>query len=141
MRFTDSKGTQWDLTLNVGLIEDIKEHTGVDLDSVLDKPEEISSFLFSHPKKLVEVFYVICEEQIKEQQLDAKQFGKRFDRDTIDKAVDAFLEAILSFYPRASAGRALRRKLPDLLRKMDEKIEQTVMDRIIESEKNGIKVS
>jgi hypothetical protein len=50
-------------------------------------------------------------------------------------------EAILSFYPRASAGRALRRKLPDLLRKMDEKIEQTVMDRIIESEKNGIKVS
>lgn len=119
---------RWDLRLNVGLIEDIKEKTEVDLDLLIQKPEEFSQLLMVQPRKLVELLWVICEEQAVKQSITPKEFGRMFDRDTLDSAGNALIESILDFYPRSSAGRAIRKNLPRILKQMDDEIEMKVND-------------
>lgn len=121
--FKDSKGDVWKLILTVGTIEDIKAEAGIDLDEMVNSPEKFASSLYEKPRKLVEMLWVMCEEQAAERQIDPKSFGKRFDRETIDKACDAFLTAIVTFYQRTSAGAVLRGNLPRMLREMDRKLE------------------
>lgn len=117
---------EWNLSLNVGLIEDIKEKSGVDLDLLIQKPEEFSQLLMMQPKKLVELLWCICEEQAKKENIDPRSFGRMFDRTTLDSAGNALIESILDFYPRSSAGRAIRNNLPRILKDMDDQIEMKV---------------
>jgi hypothetical protein len=121
-KFTDKESMEWYIDLNVGLIEDLKEATSIDLDEILTKPENIATFLFAEPKKLVGALYVLCRVQCEQNDISPKQFGYRFDRDALDRASNALIESMLTFYPRASAGRVLVEELPALLKKMDEKI-------------------
>lgn len=131
-KFTDSKQDEWVLNLDVGMIEDIKEATSVDLDLLLTDPTKLADVFLSTPKKLVEILYVMCEEQVKEKGMmievegkqvpDARAFGKRFDRPTLDKAADAVIAAVVDFYPRSSAGRVIGAELPGMLKKLDEQV-------------------
>ena len=120
--FTDKIGESWELELNVGLIEDVKEITGVDFDKVLNEPENIATLLFAQPKKLVEVLWVMCKEQADKRNIEPKAFGYRFDRESIDLAANALIGSIISFYPRGLAGRILADQLPEIIEKMDRKI-------------------
>jgi hypothetical protein len=135
--FETGEGIQairWDLSLNVGLIEDIKEKSGVDLDLLIQKPEEFSQLLMVQPKKLVELLWCICEEQALKQSIDPRTFGRMFNREVLDSAGNALIESILDFYPRSSAGRAIRNNLPRILKQMDEEIETKVnreLDRVL----------
>jgi hypothetical protein len=127
--FETGEGIQairWDLSLNVGLIEDIKEKSGVDLDLLIQKPEEFSQLLMVQPKKLVELLWCICEEQAKKHEIDPRTFGRMFNREVLDSAGNALIESILDFYPRSSAGRAIRNNLPRILKQMDDEIETKV---------------
>lgn len=121
-RFKDRRGTEWVVILNHGMIEDINEHTSTQIDQLLKKPEEFVRLLFLDPKRIVEMLYFICEEQIKERKLEPRDFGRLLDRDAIDNAVNAFLAALVIFYQRASAGKALAERLPAILSKMDRDI-------------------
>jgi hypothetical protein len=121
-KFTDGNGDEWTLNLNVGIIEDIKEQAGVDLDLIAQTPEKIAEVIISAPNKLVTLYYVAVEEQIQKRNLTPRQFAKLFDRQTLDNAGNALLEALLSFYPRNSAGEVFREKLPLILAKMDKAI-------------------
>lgn len=132
--FTDKKGTDWKLELSVGLVEDIKEKTETDLGLLLRSPDKFAEFLQEMPHKFVEMLYIMCEDQIKQTVIRQKDgtdtvmtprdFGRLFGRETLDLATNAMLEAIVSFYPRASAGKALKKKLPQILAKMDQAIEE-----------------
>lgn len=113
---------EWDISLSVGLIEDIKEHAKLDLDNVIEKTEELAAIILAQPRKLVEVAYVCCQGQIKVRGLEDREFGRLFDREAVDGLGDALIEAILDFYPRSSAGRAIRESLPRILKEMDEQI-------------------
>jgi hypothetical protein len=117
---------EWNLSLNVGLIEDIKEKSGVDLDLLIQKPEEFSQLLMVQPKKLVELLWCICEEQAKRHEIDPRTFVRIFDIEVLDSAGNALIESILDFYPRSSAGRAIRNNLPRILKQMDDEIEMKV---------------
>lgn len=129
-KFTDSMGRDWIVKLNVGLVEQVQEDTDVNLDSLLETPEKFASILAQTPKKLVQILWVLCEDQAAEYGVDPKQFGFLFDRDLLDKASQAFLEAVLLFYPRSVAGRTVAGKLPQLLAKMDQAIEKDVNSRL-----------
>lgn len=116
--FIDGKN-KWTVELNVGLIEDLKDKLNVDLDMLLEKPKEMAAHLFEHPKTLVGIMYMVCEDQITERKLTPRQFAKLFNRPTMDLAVNAFIEAIMTFYPRSSVGGVVREKLPTVLAEMD----------------------
>jgi hypothetical protein len=122
--FKDREGNEWDLELNVGIVEDIHKVTGVQLDDILQKPEELAEFFQKSPGKLVGMLWVICEPQAVKRGIDASTFGRLFYRDVTDAAVNALLASIVTFYPRTSAGNVLRKKLPQILAKMDQKMEQ-----------------
>ena len=123
-KFKDASGREWNVELNVGLIEDIHEQTGVMIDDLIKDAEKFADVAFNNPRRLVEVLYVICEDQIKNVPLTPKEFGRLFDRTTIDKACNAFMESVVLFYPRASVGEALRENLPTILAKMDQELAQ-----------------
>lgn len=121
--FKDTAGRIWQVKLNIGMIEDIQEETDIDLDQVMQEKSKISELIFATPRKLVEILYVICQEQIKQIPLTAREFGRAFDREVLDKAADAFLQSLLLFYPRTSAGKVLAEEFPQLILKMDRQIE------------------
>lgn len=124
MKFKDSQEHEWNVSLTVGSIDKIKEDTEIDLDILLKKPEELANILYLNPRKLVEVLYSICENQIKDRQLSERDFASIFDRMTIDAAGDALIGAIVDFYPRSSIGQTIREHLPELLNKMDERAKE-----------------
>lgn len=129
-KFTDSKGTEWVVTLTVGMIEAIRDDADVNLDSIMTKPEALAETIFAAPKRIVQILWVVCREQAEKLGMDGRAFGFRFDRDTLDRAGEAFLEALVLFYPRSSAGRAIRDQLPALLAKMDREIVTKTQERM-----------
>lgn len=129
-KFTDADGNSWNLRLTVGAIEDVKEHTKIDLDDVLKQTDKFADLILSNPRKLAEIFYVLCVDQIQERGYDPKRFARIFDRATLDAAIDAFLEAIADFYPRASVGAVVRENMPRMLREMDQKLAEATRKRI-----------
>lgn len=129
-KFTDSTGRDWIVKLNVGLVEQVKDDADIDLDTLLETPEKFASILSQTPKKLVQILWVLCENQAIDYGVDPKKFGFLFDREVLDRASQAFLEAVLLFYPRSVAGKAVSGKLPQLLAKMDQQIEKEVNERL-----------
>lgn len=124
--YKDSTGREWKLVLNIGVIEDIKTQTGYDFGSYMLEPEKLANLLIVSPKILAEILYLICEEQVLKLELDGREFGRSLDRETMDKATDALITAIVIFFQRGSAGQTLREKLPLILEKMDTQIRRRV---------------
>lgn len=129
-KFKDSKGTEWEFNLDVGLIEDIQEKTSVNLDDIMKNPEELAKTIFLEPRKMVEVLYVCCEKQIEERKLTPRDFGRLFNRDTIDNASNAFIEALMLFYPRSSAGRVIGENMPHIIGKLDRDLEKKMRENL-----------
>lgn len=124
-KFKDSLNREWDITLNLGMIEDINDQTEVDFDVLISSPESLAKTLFENPRKLGQVLWVIVEEQAKtigSVPLTPRAFANSLTRDCLDKAIEALMEAILVFYQRSAVGKVLREKLPAVLAKMDQKL-------------------
>jgi hypothetical protein len=135
-RFTDSKGDSWEIALTVGMLEKLEVDADFDLDALIEAPDAMSAKLFKSPRVLGQILWVVCEEQAKARGLDGRSFGMRLDRETIDGATEAFFEAAVLFYPRSSAGKAIRGRLPELFRRMDEDTTRRVneyLDRALDS--------
>lgn len=122
LTFKDRENREWEVKLDVGMIEDIKDETGVDLDDLMKEKSKMSEMIFAETRKLVEIMYVICKEQINKIPLTPREFAKGFDRQTLDSASDAFLNALILFYPRTSAGKVLAEEFPQMILKMDAEI-------------------
>lgn len=129
-KFTDSKGDQWDVSLNVGVLEKLATDADFDLDTLAEKPEAASAVLFKSPRKMAQILWVLCEVQAESRGIDPSAFGFRLDRPTLDRGTEAFLEAFVRFYPRSSAGAAIAGRLPEILKKMDAEIEARVKEHI-----------
>lgn len=132
-KFEDKHSHTWNVNLDVGMLEDIQEATGVNLDELMIEPNKMSKFVFLTPRKFVEVMWVVCKEQAETHKLDARGFGRLFDRDTLDLATNAFIEAIFSFYPRSSVAAVLRGKMPQLIEEMDSSLVKEAEKRVTQA--------
>ena len=132
-KFTDSKGDAWDITLDVGTLERLAAEADFDLDAAMEKPESLGAAFTRSPRALGQLLWVLCDEQAKARGLDPRAFGRRLDRPTLDAAADAFFEAAVLFYPRSSAGRAIRGRIPEMLARMDAEIERKTTE-LLEAE-------
>ena len=132
MKFQDKNGTEWRLSLTVGTIEDVKENTEIDFDELIKKPAALAEFMLADHKQLVRVLFVICQDQIEERSMTAKDFGRLFDRTTIDNAQNGLMESIMLFYARTSAGRVIQEQWPALLAKMDSELEKKLKSKMKE---------
>lgn len=95
MKFTDSTGTVWDLSLNVNVVKRVKALFGVDL-SDLGSISSIGNDLST----LVDVIYGIVKPVADTQNISPDAFAERFaDGETCERAAESLLEAITNFFP------------------------------------------
>jgi len=113
--FKDNAGRNWAVRIDVGAVKQVRDTLDVDLmDTVEGK---LLEQLATDPVLLVDVLYVLCREQADAQSVSDVDFGRAIAGDVIDSAVDAFLEALVGFFP--SRRRQLLAKARDKYRTLE----------------------
>lgn len=130
--FTDNKGREWPITINVVQIRRTRDETGVDCFRLFDDRLKGFDALLSDPCKFVEVLFSLCRSVCKERGVDADSFAEALAGDCLEDAGHAFFEELLDFFPGRSQREAIRLAVArqrdlreEILRLTREKMEQT----------------
>lgn len=104
--FTDKNGTEWTIALDAPLVKRVRDVCGVMLTDLRSDPFlKLSSDVIL----LVDVLWLLCEDQAKEQSITSEQFGKSITDEQIDSAAGALVVAVANFCP--TSRRSLLRSL------------------------------
>lgn len=123
-RFRDSESVEWTLGLTVGLAAELRSEAALDV----GKPDSFG-VLYTEPEAVARVLWVMCRKEAEARSITPEQFAHRLDFETIDRAVDALLEAVTDFFHRRRAG-AAKPGLRAALRRVDERIEAAIREAI-----------
>jgi hypothetical protein len=118
--FKDRDGVEWQVSVTLGLARRIKLELGVDL---LSNSNESNGFLkLSQDVELLAIsLYTACEKQAKDRNVaDVDAFLSRLEGDSIQSATDAFLWAVIDFFPEARK-REMMSKVMNEFRALKEK--------------------
>jgi len=113
--FKDNAGRNWTVHIDVGAVKAVRDVLDVDLMDVVEG--KLLEQLATDPVLLVDVLYVLCRDQADSQNVSDVDFGRAIAGDVIDMAVDAFLEALVGFFP--SRRRQLLAKARDKYRTLE----------------------
>lgn len=135
--FKDSKGNEWDVSINVGSARDVKSLLDISLYELIDDGVKGLGALLADPSRLVDVLYVLCRGQCKERGISDEDFGRAFNGDTLEAAADAFTEELVDFF-RPAARPAMRKMLAKgkeigqlQLAEMDQRLDSLDMKRML----------
>ena len=98
--FKDTAGRSWSLTITVGDVRRVRKATDVNLSALAADGLKPLAALLSDPCKLVDVLFVLVAEQAGKLGVTDEQFGQSLAGDTLEAAADAFVAALLAFFPR-----------------------------------------
>jgi len=113
-RFKDNAGRTWPVIINVDAVKRVKETLKFD-----DRPlnlmtcvedGEFLARLAADPVLLCDLIFVVCKPDADAQGVTDTDFGRAMAGDAIEHATDAFLEALVEFFPakkRRLLGKAL----------------------------------
>lgn len=96
--FKDSTGREWVVVVDLPAMRRVRARTGFELGKQSRLRELADDWVL-----LVDVLYVLCEEQAKSAGVQPEEFGKALVGDPIGEALDAFQDAYLDFYPSRQA--------------------------------------
>ena len=96
-KFTDCLEREWDLTLTLGAVSRVRKSHKIDLGKILSDHKELVRLLYEDFDMLGQVLYGLLEKQIKAANLTDDDFIDGFDGPAIQRARDAFAEAIANF--------------------------------------------
>lgn len=119
--FTDTQERKWTLEINVSSVRDVKRTLGVDLTHLFDEHCQPLAELLGDPLQLVDVLYVLCQQQAKARGVTDEDFGRGMGGDTLEQAAEAFTEALTDFFP--SRRRKLLKTVVDKARAVGAKME------------------
>jgi hypothetical protein len=108
--FTDAKGREWSIELNISVARRVKAATGVDFLAVWNGQLACLQQL-EDPEKLCDGLFCICEAQAKAAGVTAEQFGEGLAGDVVARATTALLEELVGFTPNPRLRTALQRVL------------------------------
>lgn len=107
--FKDARDRTWHVAVTVAAAKRCRDLAGTDLlGLVADKLRPLGELL-ADPVRLVDVLYVLCADQAKAAGVTDEQFGEAMHGDALDHAANAFVEALVDFFPRPDVREALRR--------------------------------
>lgn len=92
--FTDDKGREWCVSLNINKARALRERLNVNILNA-----EGLDLLAQDVVLLVDVLYVLCEDQLKAREVNDLEFGESLSGMTLQSASDALIEALLDFSP------------------------------------------
>lgn len=115
-------GIDWTVQLTVGMLTRIKRDIGLDLANAAVDAEQFVTVISTHPEKLVEALWIVCEKQAGTARKTPEQFGELFDGDALDQAVKALLEGSIDFFPKARGRDAIRKGMPRTWAKIETEV-------------------
>jgi hypothetical protein len=104
--FTDAEGRKWAVVLNVALAKKVRLATGVDVYRLADDGLKPLYALLADPITLVDVLYLLAGAEGRA--VAEESFGGAISGDVIQAAADAFVEALVDFFPDPAKRAALR---------------------------------
>jgi len=106
--FSDNAGRAWDVVVHVLAVKRVRAALGVDLYRLVDDGLKGLGELLADPVLLVDVLYVLCREAAESSGVSDEDFGRSLAGDALERAAQAFLEALTDFFPDRRARQALR---------------------------------
>lgn len=103
-KFTDNRGREWVVDLNVTTAKTVRKLANVDLLKILEGDSELLARLATDPILLVDVIYVLCKDQADKAGISDEEFGRAMAGDAIDGAARALQESLVLF-PRSPKDR------------------------------------
>jgi len=97
-KFKDNAGRDWDVNITVGTVKRVKADTSYDLITVIGGEVAIQR-LSTDPLLLAEVLFSIIRPQAEAKGITLEQFLESLGGESIEKATDAFMEALANFSP------------------------------------------
>lgn len=95
--FTDGKGRNWEIVIDVAQVKKLRSVLNVDIDAVATKDGYAK--VFSDIVLFIDVIYVLCQNECKARGLTDEDFGKGMVGNPLDGAKNAFMEAVADFFP------------------------------------------
>jgi len=103
--FTDTKGRDWSVAVNVGTMAAVKRETGVNLAEAIKPSSDVIETISTDPSVFFEILTVILKKQLDDKSVSVDEFAEGLDDE--DVAIDAMkslIEGIIDFFPK---GRSL----------------------------------
>ncbi len=96
-KFTDAENREWTIRIDIPTIKLLREHD-LDVLGLFDEGFQGLEKLVSDPVRLVDTISLVCQDQIKELDMDADSFARALYGDALARAVDALVEGITDFF-------------------------------------------
>lgn len=93
--FTDTRQRVWPLAFDYTLARRIKKEAGLDFVNAHDG--KAIEGIYRSDEKLVQVLWLLCQEQAEREQIDEEEFGRGLGGDALGAAIDALQEALVLF--------------------------------------------
>ena len=119
--FKDRDGREWQIVLNVFQMKRVRAALGLDLVNVIELEKDgtvkvdMIDKIANDPCLLVDILWVLVQEQAKVLNVTDEQFGTALAGDAIENATKAFLDELVDFFP--GARRLFLKKAVELARK------------------------
>jgi len=123
--FQDAGGNTWEIVLDVNAAKRVRDHLDLSLFDLLD-PKKFGPWA-QDIIRVVDTIYVIVKPQADGKGITDEQFGALMLGPAIDKAIDAFVEAIRVFLKGRRGGEAAAEAFGILQKSMD-KIESRMTE-------------
>lgn len=107
--FTDAGGQRWVVEINVTAIRRVKRALDFDLLDAIGSPEQFQR-LYLDPFLLCDLLYCLCKSQADELGVTDEQFGTGLAGDALERATDALVAGLASFFPNRRRRDLLKRE-------------------------------
>lgn len=114
--FKDSQCREWQLSIDVLQLKRVRERTRFELGKLLANEMSGLKQLANDPELLVDVLFVLVEDQAKGRKIEPEEFGRSMVGDALESGFDTLLSAFADFCPSRQAKplRALLAKSQEL---------------------------
>lgn len=136
--FVDSMGRTWAVGVNVATLKKVKGFLGLDLYQLLEKEPEKFGEILGDPITLVDVLFVLCQDQAATLGVSDEAFGRGMFGDVIEAASLVLVEEMIDFFhnPRVRAGLKKMIQTSELVKakmldQMEANIENLTVEKLI----------
>lgn len=91
--FKDDQKRSWSIVVTIPLARKVRDQLGVDILKTQTALQELSE----DPLMMIDVIYLLCEQQAEKRGVTDEQFGEALSGGSVHHAVEAFTEALINF--------------------------------------------
>lgn len=111
--FTDNAGRLWTVTIHATAIKRVQGLLKIDLYKLIDDNFKGLGELLGNIVQVVDVLYCLCKDEADARNISDEDFGRALFGDALHRAIEAFLEELIDFFPDPRARSNLRKLLAE----------------------------